>query len=92
MSTSFGVVKEGGTLVSIVGTPNDDLRKQHNLGKAGFVFVEPNGIQLAELSRLFDRGVLKASPVKEYPLAEAAKAHQESESGRVRGKLVLRIR
>ena len=89
---SFGVVKEGGTLVSIVGAPSDDLRQQNHLGKVGFVFVEPNGAQLAELARLFDQDVLKASPVKEYSLVEAAKAHQESESGRVRGKLVLRIR
>ncbi len=89
---SFGVVKEGGTLVSIVGTPNDDRRQQNHLGRAGFVFVEPNGNELAELAGLYDKGVLQASPVKEYPLAEAAKAHKESEVGRVRGKLVLRIR
>ncbi len=47
---------------------------------------------MAELAGLYDKGVLQASPVKEYPLAEAAKAHKESEVGRVRGKLVLRIR
>lgn len=88
---SFEVTKKGGVLVSIVSPPSEELKEKRGVAKAGFVFVEPDGPTLTELAQLFDDGTLQASPVREYPLEEAAKAHEESEAGRVRGKLVLRI-
>ena len=45
--------------------------------------------QLADLAALLAAGELKATPVTEYPLAEAAAAQQESAGGHVRGKLLL---
>lgn len=45
-------------------------------------------LQLAELMKA---GKLKVTIHEVLPLAEAAKAHEISETGRVRGKLVLQV-
>ncbi|MFZ9311600.1 MAG: zinc-binding dehydrogenase, partial [Arenimonas sp.] len=44
---------------------------------------------MLELIGLFESGALVAPPVTEYPLADAAKAQADIESGRTVGKLVL---
>ncbi|WIA13205.1 hypothetical protein OEZ85_006797 [Tetradesmus obliquus] len=46
---------------------------------------------LAELAELMKAGKLKVTIHEVLPLAEAAKAHEISETGRVRGKLVLQV-
>ncbi|WP_330185599.1 zinc-binding dehydrogenase [Nocardia sp. NBC_01503] len=52
-------------------------------------YVTPSGADLREITALIDRGVLRAEVARVLPLAEAAQAHRLSESGRVRGKIVL---
>lgn len=89
---SFEATKSGGVLVSIVSAPSEELQEKYRVGKAGFVFVEPSGETLSRLASLFNEGTLQASPVKTYPMEDAAQAHLDSESGRSTGKLVLRIR
>ncbi len=44
---------------------------------------------LEECARYFDEGKLKIHVSKSMPLAEAANAHTEIESGRTTGKIVL---
>lgn len=45
-------------------------------------------LQLAELMK---EGKLKVTIEKVFPLAEADKAHELSEAGHVRGKIVLQV-
>lgn len=52
-------------------------------------YVEPSGVSLREISTMIDRGHLRITIDQVLPLADVAKAHQLSESGRVRGKIVL---
>ncbi|MFB8279229.1 NADP-dependent oxidoreductase [Nocardia colli] len=52
-------------------------------------YVEPSGVSLREIAIMVDRGHLRVSVDQVLPLADVAKAHQLSESGRVRGKIVL---
>jgi NADPH:quinone reductase-like Zn-dependent oxidoreductase len=52
--------------------------------------VEPSGQQLREINRLIVAGKIKTYIATVLPLAEARKAHQLSESGRTRGKIILR--
>lgn len=52
-------------------------------------YVEPSGVSLREIAIMVDRGHLRISVDQVLPLADVAKAHQLSESGRVRGKIVL---
>eukprot|EP00882_Tetradesmus_deserticola_P026978 GHRQ01029803.1.p3 GENE.GHRQ01029803.1~~GHRQ01029803.1.p3 ORF type:complete len:111 (+),score=54.92 GHRQ01029803.1:571-903(+) len=46
---------------------------------------------LTELAELMKSGKLKVTIDRVLPLAEAAKAHEVSEVGHVRGKLVLQV-
>jgi NADPH2:quinone reductase len=87
---SLDVLKPGGILVSIVGEPDADKAAERGV-RAKWFFVEPNGEQLAFLAREVDRGRLRAHVSKMRPLAEAAGAHEESQAGHVRGKLVLTL-
>ena len=88
---SLGCVKKGGTLVSIVGMP--DQAKCKDLGITGKAFlVQPNADQLATIATMIDEGKLKPHVSEQIPLADAAKAHQLSETGRTKGKIVLTVR
>ncbi|MGY1865808.1 MULTISPECIES: NADP-dependent oxidoreductase [Nocardia] len=52
-------------------------------------YVEPAGVSLREITTMVERGHLQATIDRVLPLSEAAQAHQLSEAGRVRGKIVL---
>jgi NADPH:quinone reductase-like Zn-dependent oxidoreductase len=87
---SFETLKKGGFLVTTVEFPSDEKAQEFGV-KAARVFCKPNAKQLAEITRLVDEGKLKAHVSTVFPLAEVKKAHQLSESGRTRGKIVLQI-
>ncbi|WP_421867068.1 NADP-dependent oxidoreductase [Motiliproteus sp.] len=55
------------------------------------VRVSPNGEQLAQLLALVEQGALRLAVDKIVPLRQVAQAHQHSESGRTRGKIILRV-
>lgn len=55
------------------------------------VTVKPNGAHLATLGHLIDTGQLRPFLEEVYPLDRIAEAHRRSETGRVRGKLVIRV-
>jgi NADPH:quinone reductase-like Zn-dependent oxidoreductase len=86
---SFKVLKKGGILVSIVQPPSQDQATKFGV-RALFYGAHPSSSDLAEITRLIDSG--KVKPVVEVvlPLAEARRAHELSQSGHVRGKIVLK--
>ncbi len=88
---SLSIINKGGMLVSILHPPPPpDV--EANLGiKGAFVFVQPSGKQLGEIAALVDSNHLKPHVEKVLPLAQAAQAQKISESGHVRGKIVLRV-
>lgn len=87
---SWQVLKKGGILVSIVSRPSESEAAAHGV-RHGYVFVQPNAQQLAEIARLVDTG--KVRPIVEtvLPLAEARRAQELSQAGHVRGKIVLKV-
>jgi NADPH2:quinone reductase len=90
LRNSYRVVKPGGALVTIVEAP--DVEEARRLGiRASFVFVEPNGTQLREITRLIEAGRVRPPAIAEMNLEEAARAQELSQAGHVRGKLVLKI-
>ena len=56
-----------------------------------FLFMRPDGAQLAEIASWIDSGKLKPIVHKQYPLAEFREAFAELERGHARGKIVLTI-
>lgn len=87
---SYGVLKRGGFLVSIVQPP--DQGRLDELGLRGaIILVQPNGAQLAEIAKLLETGRLEPHVSATYPLAEARKAQEASAAGHTRGKIVLEV-
>jgi len=87
---SWGVLRKGGILVTILGQPSQEDAKVHGLRAAG-VFVQPNQIELNQIAALVDAGKLKPHIQAIFPLADAAKAHELSETNHVVGKIVLKV-
>jgi alcohol dehydrogenase len=56
-----------------------------------YLFMHPDGEQLAELARWIDDGKLRVILHRTYPLAEVREAFAELERGRARGKIVVTI-
>ena len=79
------VLRPGGTVASIT-----DARARDELG-GHYVWVRPDSADLAELARLGDAGELRPEVAEVFDLADAAKAHELSASGHVRGKVVVRV-
>jgi NADPH:quinone reductase-like Zn-dependent oxidoreductase len=90
LKRSFGVVRKGGQLLSIVSPPDEALAREVGID-ARFVRSNVTGTRLEEIGGLIDAGKIKVIIEREFPLTEARAAQQLSESGRARGKIVLRI-
>ena len=87
---SFKTLKKGGFLVTTVEFPSEEKAREFDV-KFARVFGKPNAKELAEITQLVDEGKLKAHVSTVLPLADVKKAHQLSESGHTRGKIVLQI-
>ena len=88
---SYEVMRMGGTMVYITAQPVKDLSQQYGVTTVQAP-VRPDHPALKELAALVAAGEVKPQVGQVLPLAEAAKAHRISETGHVRGKLVLEIR
>jgi alcohol dehydrogenase len=68
-------------------------RRRRAAARAGarfvYLFMRPDGGQLAELASWIDRGQLKPIIHRVYPIAEFRDAFAELERGRARGKIVV---
>ena len=90
ISKSLGVLKDGGTLVSLVGGNNEE--EANRTGKKFKAMrMQPNREQLAHISDLVED--LKIRPVIDTvaPFARAIDLQNESQTGHPVGKLVVRI-
>lgn len=88
LERSYDVVKEGGCVVGIVDRP-DPAAASGRGARAEYVFVEPDGEQLRLLTGLIEKRRLQPHVHKILPFGSVAAAHEASEGGHVRGKLVL---
>jgi NADPH:quinone reductase-like Zn-dependent oxidoreductase len=87
---SFGTIKKGGWLVSIVAQPSEELAKQYGIQIAR-VLVHPSRTDLELLSKLVASGKLKSHVSQSFPLERVADAHRALETGRTVGKIVLEV-
>ena len=90
LARSYGVVKKGGILVSLLGPPDQAELDWHGI-RGSALGVEPNSAELAEIGKLIDEKKIKVIVSETFPLAEAAKAQQQADTGHTRGKIVLKI-
>ena len=89
-ASAWGLLKAGGMLVSVTELPSEALAKEHGV-KSAFVFIEPSRPILTELNKLVDAGQLTPLVEHRFPLEEMRQAHQQSQSGRTRGKIAIDV-
>ncbi len=88
---SVKALGRGGTLVSTVGIHVADQARSQGIKTREFQ-VRSDGEQLSEIAGLVDAGKLKLNVGTVLPLDKAREAHELIESGRARGKVVLKVR
>src|SRR5258707_115997 len=87
---SFKALKKGGILVSIVQPPSQELAAKYGV-RALFYGGDPRSSHPAAISKLIDDGKVKTVVETVLPLAEVRRAHELSETGHARGKIVLNV-
>ena len=87
---SWRVLKKGGILVATLGISSPEAAHRHGVRGEG-VMVRPDAAQLTQIAALIDAGDLKPAVTTILPLAEAQQAHKLSQTGHVRGKIVLQV-
>jgi NADPH:quinone reductase-like Zn-dependent oxidoreductase len=90
LARSYGVVKKGGIIVSLVARPNQDELQKHGIRGAA-LNVESTSEQLAEIGKLIDDRKIKVIVSQTFPLSEAMKAQEQVATGHTRGKIVLKV-
>jgi NADPH:quinone reductase-like Zn-dependent oxidoreductase len=84
LARSPELLVDGGRLVTIAEEPPEGV-------DAVYFVVEPDGEQLAEISRLVDAGTLRPAVDSTYPLASFREAFDRTMTSGKRGKVVLRV-
>ena len=87
LARSYGVVKKGGIIVSLVARPNQSELEKHGIRGAA-LSVDPNPDELTEIGKLIDDEKIKVIVSQTFPLSEAIKAQQQVATGHTRGKIV----
>jgi NADPH:quinone reductase-like Zn-dependent oxidoreductase len=84
-------VREGGILVTIAAAPPEDAARERGV-RAELHVTSPSAEQLARIADLIAAGDVRVEIAEVVPLAEVQRAHELSESGHTRGKIILAVR
>jgi NADPH:quinone reductase-like Zn-dependent oxidoreductase len=88
---SVAVVKPGGTLVSLLEPPSPELAQERGI-RALKNGATPTNEQLQMIAQLMVEGQVRAVVGKRFSLAQARQAHELSQTGHGRGRIVLEIK
>jgi NADPH:quinone reductase-like Zn-dependent oxidoreductase len=89
-ATLVPAVREGGILVTIAGAPPEEAARERGV-RTELLINSPTPEQLARIAELVAGGDVRVEIAETMPLADVRRAHELSEGGHVRGKLVLTI-
>ena len=90
---SWPVLKKDGALLSLVQPPSQEKAKQFRVrGIMGGGQLNGAHTHLKQVAKLIDSSKLKPTIDRILPLNEARRAHELSQAGHVRGKIVLRVK
>lgn len=87
---SMSIVRRGGTLVSIVEQPPEDLAQALGI-RAIKNAMPPNSAHLRQIVQIIDEGHVTPTIQRLFSLAEAPQAHALCETGHGRGRIVLHV-
>ena len=115
LKQSIGILKPGGSVISISGPPdlafakaigaNWVVRQVMRLLSAkarsqakrqrvdySFLFMQASGAQLAKIGALIDAGSLRTVVDRVFPFAQTKEAMAYVETGRAKGKVVIKVK
>lgn len=90
---SLEVAKQGSTLISIPSGLNEEVtEKARAKGVNGYFFlVESNGADMAVIANWLQQGIIKSHVSKVFTFDKMGEAHEQVESGRTTGKVVVTL-
>ena len=88
---SYGLLREGGRLVTLGGPPDQGLAGRYKV-RAMFLVVEPDASELARLAEMAGAGQLQAVISQAFPLAQGRQAFESGAGPPPPGKTVLVVR
>jgi NADPH:quinone reductase-like Zn-dependent oxidoreductase len=83
-------LRQGGILITIANAPPEAAASERG-ARAEMLSMSPNSGQLARIAELVAGGDVHVEISHTLPLQDAARAHELSESGHTRGKIVLTV-
>ena len=90
LARSYGVVKKGGIIVSLVARPDPAELEKHGIrGEA--LSVDPNSDELSEIGKLIDEKKINVIVSQTFPLSEARKAGEQVATSHTREKIVPKV-
>jgi NADPH:quinone reductase-like Zn-dependent oxidoreductase len=90
LDRSYGVVKKGGIIVSIVDEPKPQALEAHGI-RGVTLRCTPRAEVLEELSKLMEAKKLTPVISQTFPMTQVVQAHDQIATGHTRGKIVLNI-
>jgi NADPH:quinone reductase-like Zn-dependent oxidoreductase len=90
LARSYGVVRKGGIVVTIISRCDETELKKHNIRGAS-LSSHPNANELAEITKLIEDKKLKPIVTQVLSLTDAPKADAQAATHHTRGKIVLKI-
>ena len=90
LARSYGVVKKGGFIVTLVARIDQAELDKHGIRGAS-LGVEPDSNELTEIGKLIAEKKIKVIISQTLPLAGAVKAQKQIATGHTRGKIVLKV-
>jgi NADPH:quinone reductase-like Zn-dependent oxidoreductase len=93
LERSLDVVKRGGTLVSLLEQPSQERARERGIRAVRITTALPfpSTHLLEAIAQLLEAGQVKAIVGTIFPLHEARQAHELSQAGHGRGRIVLHI-
>jgi NADPH:quinone reductase-like Zn-dependent oxidoreductase len=88
---SFQILKQGGTIVSMVEQPNEALANQHGVTPVN-QFTRVTTERLKKITELLENGALTVHIDRAFPLSQVAEALEYLHSGQHLGKVVLSVK
>lgn len=90
LARSYGVVKKGGFIVTLVARVDQTELDKHGIHGA-WLSSRPDANELGEITKLIEEKKIRPIITRVLPLSEAIKADEQAATHHTRGKVVLKI-
>ena len=89
-SSVVPTVRDGGVVVTIANAPPEEAARERGI-RAELLVTSPSPDQLARIAELIANGDVRVELAEVLPLSQVRRAHELSEGGHTRGKIVLTL-